>query len=271
MTDHARLIDVSSCNGSIDFAAIAAAGITGVYCRATLGTTIDSRLQSTRAGARSAGLIFGAYGVLVPGANAMAQAIAYIHAIGALTPTDLPPVVDFESAGDRPADAETWCAHVEEMLGRRCGLYSYRAYLDALKLPFSHPLAHRWLWLADYEATSHPPPPFTEAKFWQAFGDGGVALVATAFGETGIPGAHLDGSGVHVDRDLFEGSRDELLAWIASTAISPDWRSTTSPQTPSSKSSQRLPATSAPIVDDSPEDVAAQACLDGPATEPSAR
>jgi lysozyme len=230
-------LDISSCNGDPSFESIKAAGIEGVYHRATLGTTPDAAFQRHRAAARAAGLRWGSYGVLVPGANVLAQALAFIAAVGAVEPTDLPCFIDFESAGDRPDDAESWCVHVEQALQRQVGLYSYRSYLAALSISAEHPLRKRWLWLADYEGAPHSPPGWPEPKLWQAFGDVGVASVAVAFGATGIAGARADGSGVHIDRDFYNGNAEDLVAWIASTSLAQmpppqGWHPDTIPATP---------------------------------------
>ena len=267
-----RGMDLSLCNSDPDFAAIKAAGIEFVYHRATCGTAPDSAFQRRRAAARQVGLRWGSYGVLKPGDNALAQAAAFIAAVGALEATDLPSFIDLESAGDKPDDAEAWCCHVDEAFERETGVYSYGPFLVSLKLPADHPLHKRWLWLADYEVTPHSPPGWRQPTLWQAFGDVGVPAVAIAFGPTGINGAHLDGGGVHIDRDYFNGSLSELVAWIASTSlaqmppvlaqasgpVSPlrvetdDQGIPTPAATPSAKSSQRMAAVRAEIVDDAP-------------------
>lgn len=221
--NRARLLDVSAFNGtSLDYAAIAAAKIDGIYCRVSIGMTVDRSFAVHRAGASKWGLIWGGYGVHLPGGDPIAEAKTYANAVGgALGASELPHVSDCETAGAKIEHADEWCAYLDDALVRDGGLYSYRSFLaeNGAKVARDHRVRRRWLWLADYESEEHVPPGWGPLRLWQCFGDVGVAAIARAFGPTGIRGANLDGTGIHVDRDLFEGDSQALVKWITSTSL----------------------------------------------------
>lgn len=62
----AALVDTSRWQGSVDAAAIKAAGFVGVIARCTIGMVLDNRYHATQERCKDEGLMFGGYHVLWP-------------------------------------------------------------------------------------------------------------------------------------------------------------------------------------------------------------
>ena len=184
------LLDVSSLQGAIDYQAVAAwrspdgRKIEGVIARATNGTDPDSRFSANRAGARAAGLRFGAYGVVYPGGDIEAEALAFCR-VYSPAPDDLPPSCDWEVHGRCEHDAAVlWCSFVDTVTGRTSTIYTGIGYTSAVAWPKDSPLTKHPLWVAHYTNAAHPLVPSQwQGRFaeWQYSGDKGerVAGIAT--------------------------------------------------------------------------------------------
>ena len=124
--------DVSTHQGRIDWAKVAAAGKSFVYARASAGTlTRDDTYTANRSGARANGLAVGAYHFANPDTapnDALNEANWFL---GLATPAsgDLIPVLDIEvNNGLGPAALttwlQTWLARVTEATGVRPAIYT---------------------------------------------------------------------------------------------------------------------------------------------------
>jgi len=165
-----EIIDVSryqDARGPIDWQRVAAAGIRGVYVKATEGATyVNPSLADDFNGAAAAGLLVGVYHYLTH-ANAAEQAAHLVTTLAALDPTvaALPWALDVETGHDEIAGiACDMLAAAEPSLGE-AAVYTYEHFQAALR---SRPeLGARRLWLAAYRA-SEPVPggPWAGQAWW---------------------------------------------------------------------------------------------------------
>jgi MYXO-CTERM domain-containing protein len=198
-------MDVSSYEDSVDWATAHRAGIEFAFIRASDGTQYpDPKFAGYWAGARAAGVIRGAYQFFRPAEDPIAQADLLLQAMGPLQPGDLPPVLDVEVSGGQTqaqvrAAIRAWADHVAAAIGREpiiyAGLYSWADLTGGADFTSSP------LWVAQYTSAACPdiPTPWTAWAFWQDTSTGSVE---------GVPGSGLD-------LDVFDGSRDDLLAFAA--------------------------------------------------------
>ncbi|MCX7944851.1 MAG: glycoside hydrolase family 25 protein [Deltaproteobacteria bacterium] len=196
-------IDVSYYQGNIDWNKVAAEGHKFAFIRVSDGLNyIDSKFTQNWKGAKSAGIIRGAYQFFRPNLDAVAQAQLLIDKMGPLEKGDLPPVIDVENTGGLSpsqvaAQIGKWISHIETKLGVKPIIYTgYYFWKDYVK---STAFAEYLLWLAwyhDYQDTSwcpSTPEPWTKWTFWQWTSSGTVS---------GISG--------NVDRNIFDGTIDDL-------------------------------------------------------------
>jgi lysozyme len=203
-----RGMDVSSYDPNVDWPTAHASGIEFAFVRASDGTQYPDPLFAQHwAAAKSAGVIRGAYQFFRPAEDPIAQADLLIQSMGTLDKDDLPPVLDLETAGGLTqaqvvAAAQQWLDHVAAATGRTpiiyAGLYSWH------DLTGSHDMTTSPLWVAQYTSAACPniPDPWTRWSFWQYSDTGSVS---------GIPGSMLD-------VDVFNGTRDDLIAYAEGTA-----------------------------------------------------
>lgn len=196
-------MDVSYYEESIDWNLVRANGIEFAIIRATDGLQFpDPKFQTYWAGAKAAGVIRGAYQFFRPTQDPIAQADLLLSRMGPPQPGDLPPVLDVEvSGGLTPAEiapaVRSWVDHVAQAIGRQpiiyAGLYSWHDLTGNTDVTTSP------LWVAQYTAAPCPniPSPWTRWLMWQTSSTGAVP---------GIPGAM-------VDLNLFNGTRDDLVAF----------------------------------------------------------
>ena len=215
--------DVYDGSGSIGWTTAKSAGIDFAVIKASQGTyDTDSTFAANWAGAKAAGVLRAPYHFLDPTESGVSQAQFFLHIIGALSSTDLPPVLDIEcptsntepdsdnclgigKSGAASGSAITtvmndWLTTVKAATGKTPVVYSYGSYfaddnIDTTGLE-SYPL-----WIA-YPTTSGCfdfPGPWTKAAIWQYDQSGTVA-----------------GIGSGVDLDYFLGTMTELQAFAAS-------------------------------------------------------
>jgi MYXO-CTERM domain-containing protein len=200
-------VDVSSWQGSINWSAVAHAGIRYAIVRIGDGTYHDPDFATNWAGVHNAGLIRGAYQYFEPGDDPVVQANIVIAAVGHLGPGDLPVTLDVEkpNPGVSPATyaarIQTWVDHVTAGTGRAPMIYTGKYYWDPYVA--SSAFTNLPLWHAQYTTASCPniDDRWHTWAFWQYTSTGSVS---------GISG--------NVDRDRFNGDFTQLqtLAGISS-------------------------------------------------------
>jgi uncharacterized protein (TIGR03382 family) len=201
-------MDVSYYETSIDWTAARAAGIDFAFVRVSDGlTTKDSKFATYWSGARTAGVIRGAYQFFRPSQDPIAQADLLLSTMGPLQAGDLPPVLDVETSGGLSktqvaAAVHAWVDHVTAAIGRRpivyAGLYSWADLTGNADVTTSP------LWIAQYTTAACPniPSPWTQWQFWQNSDTGKVdGVVASG-----------------VDLDMFNGTLDQLKALTVGAA-----------------------------------------------------
>lgn len=193
-----RGVDVSDYQGSIDWSAAKADGITFAFAKATEGETlVDSEFHANWSAMKAAGVVRGAYHFFHPNESATAQANFVLSTVGTLEAGDLPIVLDFEvldgvSESTAVADAVTFLQTVTNATGKKAILYMSSEFLSG---SYSA-LDPYTLWVANY-GVSCPglPSGWSSWAFWQNSDSGSVS---------GISGG--------TDTDVFDGSLSALTA-----------------------------------------------------------
>jgi lysozyme len=200
------VIDISHHNKVSSFAKVKAAGILGVFHKATQGATYtDPTFSGNRKRIKDAGLLFGAYHFGTAGdADAQAE-----HLLAVAGP-DAMLVLDFEpnpQGHDMSLhEAEQFVHHIHHVTGRYPGLYSGHTIKEALGAAgitdaAQTELSRCWLWIARYGAAPLIPKIWPRWTLWQ-YTDGAA----------GNPPHKVDGVG-RCDRDQFNGTAAELQAF----------------------------------------------------------
>ncbi|HUS31544.1 MAG TPA: GH25 family lysozyme [Kofleriaceae bacterium] len=173
-------IDVSYYQGVIDWSAVKASGIEFAFVRLSDGAVFrDPKFDVNWQGAKSAGVIRGAYQFFRPGQNVDTQADMMINAIGTYQPGDLPPVIDVEAAGGlSPSTVATrvkqWVTKVKGALGVDPIVYTGK-YFWRDQVGGERALASNALWIAQYTSLCPDiPTPWTRWTFWQHSDRGSV-------------------------------------------------------------------------------------------------
>jgi len=193
-------IDVSLFTGEINWSGVAADGIVFAYIRVANGLTADSKFSDNWSGARQAGVVRGAYQILQPSDDAVAQAQVLVNAIGELSTGDLPPalaveVIDGQTPGTIATKVGAWLSYVESALGLPGIIYTGRFFWQDNVA--SSDYADHPLWIADYSSPTCPnlPSQWTDWVLWQN-------------SSTGV----VDGITGSVDTDIFNGDLSALKA-----------------------------------------------------------
>ncbi len=205
------IIDLSHFNPPVDFAKVQASGILGVFHKASQGLTFaDTAYAGRRPLALAAGLLWGAYhfGTNAPGAD---QAGFFLSLAQPDSSTLL--ALDFESDPSGPSmslpQARDFVTRVYAATGRWPGLYG-GAYLKSVLAGSPDPvLSQCWLWLSQYGPEAVIPPGWPHWTIWQ-YTDGIVG-----------PPPHLTPGAGACDRDLFNGTADDLRAFWSQPAAAP--------------------------------------------------
>ena len=194
-------VDVSSYQGEVDWAALAAQGVDFAFLKATEGSSLqDVRFAQNWADAQAAGVRVGAYHFFSYDSPGETQADNFISAVP-VTPGALPPVVDIEFYGDNlknPPDKDhvqgvldPLLERLEEHYGVKPILYvTYRSYDLYLKEGYE-----------DYQFWFSSPavmPFWRPWTFWQ------YSHSAELEGYTG--------GEKRIDLNVFRGSREEFQA-----------------------------------------------------------
>jgi len=175
-------IDVSYYQGTIDWGAVAGAGIRFAIVRVSDGTGFDDpQFAANWSGARAAGLYRGVYQFFRPRQDPVAQADIVVAAVGRLGPGDLPAVCDVEAPmpGVSPAEyarvLRLWVYRVTAGTGRPPIIYTGRYYWD----PYVASSAFNTLplWHAQYTGAACPNinDRWSDWAMWQYTSVGRVA------------------------------------------------------------------------------------------------
>ncbi len=206
-------IDVSYWQPNIDWNAVAADGIVFAFIRVSdgdpaTGGTYDTDFQANWAGAQAAGIIRGVYQFFRPSDDPVAQADLVISEIGgAMTPGDLPPVIDVEATDGRsPAQVAAaigeWIDRIEIQLGVTPIIYTGKYFWE--DNVGSDAFSGYPLWHAAYPGNWTPSSCPNIANQWSDW----------AFWQYSSSG-HVDGIGgpsTNVDVNIFNGDMAALAA-----------------------------------------------------------
>jgi GH25 family lysozyme M1 (1,4-beta-N-acetylmuramidase) len=165
-----RGLDVSHHNGIIDWPAVAGAGYSFAFIKATEGQNFtDPAFRRNWTGAGRAGLLRGAYHYFRPSIPVEGQLRHFLDVMGPLGPGDLQPVLDFEESDDVRASkvierAGIMLDGIRDGAGRDPIIYSYPFFY---KYTLGDPT--QWanvypLWVAHYEVKR--PALFGGWPFW---------------------------------------------------------------------------------------------------------
>lgn len=201
-------IDVSHHQGTVDWSAVANAGVLFAFAKATEGDSfVDSQFVANWAGMKNAGIIRGAYHFFHPAKPAKAQGDKFLEVVNTLELGDLPPALDIEETPghnewndlpqeDRISGVLDWLSQIEQALELKPFLYTRRGFLKQY-LGDPGPLTSFPLWIAHYTNASQPAVPagWDEWTLWQ-------------YSESGT----VEGIASDVDLDDFNGSLGDLQA-----------------------------------------------------------
>jgi lysozyme len=214
------VIDLSHHNTVASFARIRDAGVLGIIHKATQGTSfVDANYDENRAGARAAGLMWGAYHFARKG-DVARQVTHFLSVAGAQAGELL--VLDFEpntTEGTMTlAEAEEFVGLVKERTGRFPGVYGGQSFLkETLGNGTTTLLANCWLWIARYSSQFPVVPPA-----WPGF-----TLWQYTDGNAGPQPHQVPGVG-RCDRDKYNGDEAALRAFWANGGVAPTLPATAS-------------------------------------------
>lgn len=209
---NAQGIDVSHYQGVIDWPAVAAAGISFVFIKATQNH-MDPKFLANVKGAKTAGLLVGAYHYVDDSVTTVDKArsaarVFYdaIKAAGGPGVFDLPFVMDYESNKKKLSPqtitevAKSFLQEIECLTGTKPMVYTYPSFIGNLSGLSGYPL-----WIARYGRQSPVDASgWTKWDFWQ-YSDGKDG------GELPNGGRKVPGIAGQVDLNEFAGSEEELL------------------------------------------------------------
>ncbi|MTI00309.1 glycoside hydrolase family 25 protein [Roseibium sp. RKSG952] len=179
-------IDVSHYQGDIDWQAVAGAGISFAYLKATEGTGYsDTTFAGNWAGCQDAAIASGAYHYFLPRDSFLQQAENFVSAlksVGYDRSKDLPPAIDCEEMdGSSPAEyvhALGSMTHLlEKLLWVKPMIYTSPGFWNGLGNP---DFSQYPLWLAEYTSAPQPnvPAPWSAYTIWQYSQKGQVSGIS---------------------------------------------------------------------------------------------
>jgi GH25 family lysozyme M1 (1,4-beta-N-acetylmuramidase) len=197
-------VDVSTYQGTVDWASVHGSGRDFAFARVSDGTTTpDDTFATNWAAIKAAGMVRGAYQFFRASQDPTAQANLLLAAVGTFAAGDLPPVADVEvldgeSGATLVANLATWVSVIKAKTGRTPMIYASPGFWDAL--PSTGQFSSELSWVANWDVSCpDTSTPWTTWSFWQTADNGSVA---------GISGA--------VDLDVFNGTLAELTSGPAS-------------------------------------------------------
>ena len=199
------IADISHWSGNVNLVTAKSSGLTGIFQKATQGTTYtDSTLATNAKKAQSAGLAFGTYH-FGTNADGAAQASFYLKNVKGFNGGLL--VLDFESNSTPETtmtllQAEAFVQALQKATGKWPGVYCGSYARQTLAAQSSAILANCWLWYAQYGAAPQiPQPTWSKWTLWQ-YTDG----------HSGIDTTPVNGIGA-CDRETFNGDAAGLKAF----------------------------------------------------------
>ena len=199
------VIDISHHNqGTLDFVAARAAGVVGVICKATQGTSYkDPTYSGRRTAALSAGLLWGAYhfGTAADVDHQVANFLGKVGLSG-----DMLYAMDYEKNEQTPANtmslaqAREFLRKLDQSIGRPGVVYGGRWMKEHLGNQHDAFLGSNRLWFAQYGSAPQIPPTWSSYWLWQ-FTDGHHG-----------PQPHSIAGIGNCDIDHFDGTEAELRA-----------------------------------------------------------
>lgn len=200
-------IDVSHFQGKVDWGRVQATGVAFAFAKATEGTTVGDAMFATNwAGIKDAGLLRGAYHFFRASKDAGQQANFFLSKV-TLSAGDLPPVLDVEvtdgaSDATLQAGVQAWLDAVAAQTGVTPMIYASPAFWNE---HMTDQFGDFPLWVAQYGVSApRVPKGFKNWTFWQ-------------YSESG----KVDGVSGKVDLDQFQGSMDDLTAFVNAPAAPP--------------------------------------------------
>lgn len=214
-------IDVNE--GSINWQAVKNANISFAFIKATEGSDWPSNLpennwfESNWSKMKQASLIRGAYHFFQPLTNVEEQVQNFLKKVK-LELSDFPPVLDLEDAPDymkerwgqinlneRSSRIKQWLQTVEKEIGRRPIIYTNPNFWKEF-MSETEEFTDYSLWLANYDVAK----PTIPANNW---GEKGYTIW-----QNSQKGA-VNGISGDVDRNRFNGSLEQLIAFVNSTKV----------------------------------------------------
>jgi GH25 family lysozyme M1 (1,4-beta-N-acetylmuramidase) len=223
ITQAVQGVDVSTSQGTVDWAKVKQNGIAFAYIKASEGLNQNSPtraayFRSNWKKTRDAGILHGAYHFFRANQDAELQAMAFVQAIedvGGLQADDLPPMLDVETTDSTAQEMIILRVHrCLDKIGSELNvtplIYTYKDFWDE---NLDDSFGDFPFWIASYpDSVNIPtspkiptrprpalPSPFEQFVFWQ-------------YGSKGL----VSGIKTNVDLDLFEGTLQGLKDFSAS-------------------------------------------------------
>ncbi|HEX6836748.1 MAG TPA: GH25 family lysozyme [Polyangia bacterium] len=191
-------VDVSTYQGTIDWAKVKASGRAFAITRVGDGLGGDNTFDANWAGIKANGMVRGAYQYFRASDDPKKEADILLAKIGTPADGDLPPTLDLEtldgqSAATVVANVKTWLSYVKMKTGRTPMIYTSPGFWPSIGNP---DLSAYVLWVAHWGTTCPSMP--TGWTTWQFHQDADNGTVS------GISGG--------VDTDVFNGDQAALNA-----------------------------------------------------------
>jgi lysozyme len=203
-------LDVSYWQSGIDWPKVRATGQRFVMVKATEGEAYtDPTLSDNWRGAKTAGLLRGAYCYFHPNQDAKKQADRFISTVKALEdPAELPPALDLEAVEGLSRDkiiarAKIWFDQVEQAFGRKPIIYSSISFLET---DFSELGGGPPAWVRDYPLWLAWYPNQYTLGMAPLMPRGWLNWTVWQYSKVGA----LNGINAKVDVDVFNGTLEDL-------------------------------------------------------------
>ena len=225
-------VDISSYQPNVDWGALKGSGREFAFIKITEGTGYtSSTFASQWAGAKSVGMLRGAYHFHRVDADPIAQAD---HFVGSLPPLEAGDMVmldveDSAHGGDAAsitANVKACIDHIAQATGRPVVLYTGMWYWQGhMGSPggfnqypmFIAAYPNAWASAQDHSYCPNIPDDFAKWTFWQ-YSSGPDTANGTQLDAPDVPGI-----GSSCDRDFFNGTLAELAAFAGGAVAGPDW------------------------------------------------
>jgi GH25 family lysozyme M1 (1,4-beta-N-acetylmuramidase) len=189
-------VDVSTYQGTIDWAKVKASGRAFAITRVGDGLGGDNTFAANWAGIKSAGMVRGAYQFFRASDDPIQQADILLGKIGTPENGDLAPTLDLEVTDGQSASVivskvKQWLEHVKAKTGRTPMIYTSPGFWPSVGNP---DLSAYVLWVAHWGTTCPTIPPGWNGFTFHQYSDSGSV--------SGISGA--------VDLDVFNGDQAAL-------------------------------------------------------------